>query len=131
LQQALWYIDHGFPDGTWLPVDHRWIELAHQWYSLPGVLTIEQYQELKNQIREDEKEKKVSRPVKELVDAFHFNPSPYYVDYASYTRTIASLAAAALGNMTEVEGREQAMQWQLDTAWAILHDQPIPPLEPL
>jgi hypothetical protein len=75
-----------------------------------------------------------------LTDAFE--PPPYTPDPALRIRDIASKTADATGYAL-LAVRKMKMQplwydspeikmaryWQVDTAWAILHDDPVPPLD--
>jgi hypothetical protein len=137
-QQAMRHIET-VPAERWTSDARSLIEQARQWLIDPSTLNQADYEEIstlyhiKSFKYEQERRPDISLSAAVcLIDTFCDESTSYELD-TSYTSAFLGVTTYVRqilegGKDWKLDTRQAAHQWQLDTAYAILTDQPIPPL---
>jgi hypothetical protein len=149
LSLALDHIEKMLPQTTFQTIGEEWSKVISGWLPDPSMPDEEAVEELNQTMRASYLRlylDRTYRAFRELIIAFEAvrsaNPPRAATSFNDAMNCIATIVAyhhtvtspyplyhAALEAIYQrVKYRVQT--WQLDAAWAILHDQPIPPLEP-
>jgi hypothetical protein len=137
LQQSLWLIKNGFSADQWLPEDQTWIDKASAWLIQSEPLTLAQYLNDLEDFDDYREQSPHREPITLLMMMFDPDRTSTgyqqnFPDMAVLLTGFAETSAPALNIRLRpgvMQKRNIMAAWQVEAAWAILHDQPIPPLE--
>jgi hypothetical protein len=120
-----------WPDGI-LPI----IEQVRRWHADPEMLTIEAHYEVVNRIESFPETSTSYKALQALVGTFaptiNYDEDEIDLPHVVHLPRLAWETHAITARRSRREKqivRQTVLDWQIEAAWAILHDTPIPPLE--
>jgi hypothetical protein len=121
-------------------IEPQWLNTIGQWMRMPDRPDYDEIRQLHMQIGVSKRRDNLVPALEALLEAFAGMPNGNYVQdivvtgqWTVGTAIYCALSVNLLTQSTDKEAiarnsKERANRWQVDAAWAILHDQPIPPL---
>jgi hypothetical protein len=133
LHQAVWLVDHGLPPDRVSPDYRVWVDQAQHWLDQPAEMTKQVHQQAMWAVGQFRRRSApTSDALAMLVTLFDPDAVPQHqaLHDATIVTIIASIFAGPYADNSTVEKRmlrrETAHQWQIEAAWAIYNNEPIP-----